>query len=124
MSKICKLALYLVTLLLVTFTQAESRQGWKTSGDPEIDKWFHDQMIPNGTQRCCDVSDGSFVEEDIRNGKYWIRWEKTQGAWIEVPDSAVIDNQPNKWGAPAVWWGFDEDASSIYIKCYIPGAKA
>ena len=127
MSRLCKLVLFLVLTLFATLGQANAKPGWTTSGDAEIDKWFHDQLVPGtgvGRQRCCDISDGAFVEEDVRNGHYWIRWEATKGVWMEVPPTAVIDNQPNKWGQPAVWWGFDEEGDVIYIKCYAPGAKS
>jgi len=100
-----------------------SRPGhWVSSGDPEMDQWFHDQRIPGSRERCCDVADGRFVEEDIRNGHYWIRSEETKGQWVPVPDGAII-NSSNKWGLPAVWWGGSDGTGELYIRCYAPGAK-
>jgi len=103
---------------------ANARPGQYTqSTNPEVGKWFHDQIMPGTTQRCCDISDGAFVEEDIRDGHYWVRWEKSKGRWIPVPDAVVI-NEPNKWGQAAVWWaGKDDGTDEIYVRCFVPGAR-
>jgi hypothetical protein len=92
--------------------------------DPDERNWFGDQKIPEGPNRgnsCCSQADGDYAEEDIRDGHYWARWALTKGAWIEVPDEAVI-RKPNLHGRAAVWWGGDTYNKTIYIRCFIAGA--
>ena len=40
-------------------------------------------------------ADGTYAEEDIRNGVYWTRFELTKGDWIPVPADVVIKD-PNR----------------------------
>jgi hypothetical protein len=40
-----------------------------TQYTPEQQQWLSEQRGNNGV-RCCDLSDGDFVEEDIREGHY------------------------------------------------------
>jgi len=95
--------------------------------------WLNNQKIPNGNEKgksCCSVSDASLVEEDIRNGRYWMRCPVDSPCpikeWTIVPEEAVI-TEPNRAGRPAVWW-----APAVYnngvpttppsIRCYAPGS--
>ncbi len=88
--------------------------------DPAIGKWFRDQKNPVTGVHCCSEADGEYAEEDIRDGRYWTRWPRGDGKWHEVPDAAVI-NDPNRNGAPVVWW-YPENGV-IMIRCFAPGPK-
>lgn len=95
--------------------------------DPKIRQWFQDQKSPQG-HPCCSIADGTFAEEDIRDGKYWVRFvaQTRDGEravdWMQVPDSAVI-LAPNFHGRPAVWYFWNEDDQSWSVRCFIAGAK-
>lgn len=110
--------------------------------DPAERAWFKAQKSPQTGVPCCDESDGTYAEEDLREGHYWTRfaWKRCtyQGAlvppstppwngmecedviadWMPVPDEVVIHN-PNRHGAPVVWWSVD--GAKPYIRCYAPG---
>lgn len=120
-------------LLLFAAIQANAREqypGQYAEVDPSTRQWFRDQKIP-GTQRlCCSESDGVYAEEDIREGHYWARFVAVQhndgapptevaSGWMQVPDAAVI-RDPNRHGAPVVWWGWQ---NGLFIRCFSPGAK-
>lgn len=99
--------------------------------DPAIGKWFRDQKVPGTSRSCCSEADGASAEEDIRQGKYWVRFTAKQyndgappieidSGWMQVPDEAVIDNEPNLNGGAIVWWGWQD---RLFIRCFVPGAK-
>lgn len=94
---------------------------WKHSQyTPGEQQFLQEQKVPGTNSSCCSIYDGSFAEEDIRNGHYWVRWGDNK-EWYPVPDEAVIQG-PNKFGRPAVWWGKGEEGET-YVRCFIPGAK-
>lgn len=110
-------------LLSVAASARTLYEGQWAQVDPDTRKWYNDQMVP-GTDppvRCCSNADGDQVEEDIRDGKYWIRGAKLP-RWTLVPDNTVLVG-PNKAGHPVVWLAGDVDSGTILIKCYAPGAK-
>jgi hypothetical protein len=85
------------------------------------DKWLRQQRSPSGAS-CCSENDADLVEEDIRNGKYWIRWREFD--WTLVPDDALLP-YPNPTGQPVVWWWpqWQKDGTlKPIIRCYSPGA--
>jgi hypothetical protein len=75
-------------------------------------------VVTNIGGLCCNEADGTYAEEDIRNGVYWTRFELTGGEWIAVPADVVIKD-PNRNGAPVAWWYFQE--GKLQIRCYAPG---
>jgi len=93
-------------------------------------KWLQKQRHPKTNVLCCNDADGEQVEEDIRNGRYWINSNHTRGIWMLVPDEVVI-REPNMHGRPVAWFRW-EGAGSIQtlprddlrpvIYCYVPGA--
>jgi hypothetical protein len=89
--------------------------------DPQVRKWFREQKSPKTGGYCCDESDGIYAEEDIRDGHYWTRFEKTNGNWIPVPDEVVIRDS-NRNGAPVAWWFYE--SGNLKIRCYAPGGGA
>jgi hypothetical protein len=53
--------------------------------DPQVRQWFREQKSPKTGGYCCNESDGTYAEEDIRDGHYWTRFEQSDGKWIPVP---------------------------------------
>ncbi len=92
--------------------------------DPQTRQWFRDQISPRTGVHCCDESDGVYAEEDIRDGHYWTRFPQSNGEWMQVPDEVVIKD-PNRNGAPVVWWYADIDHGQriVKIRCYAVGSK-
>ena len=71
--------------------------GQYNSVSPEVRQWFRSQKSPKTGGLCCNEADGTYAEEDIRNGVY----------------------DPNRNGAPVAWWYFQE--GKLQIRCYAPG---
>jgi hypothetical protein len=77
--------------LLVLCVPALARDnGQYNSVSPEVRQWFRSQKSPKTGGLCCNEADGTYAEEDIRNGVYWTRFELTGGEWIAVPADVVI----------------------------------
>jgi hypothetical protein len=115
------IGLILLVCFLVQYVSArETYPGQYAQVDPELRKWFRNQVSPATGTSCCSEADGTYVEEDIREGHYWIRFDKTEGKWMPVPDEIVI-HDPNRNGAPVVWWYYDSDQAMIGFRCYAPG---
>lgn len=114
--------------LLIVATKGHGREafpGQWAQADPELRKWFRNQTSPATGGNCCSEADGTYVEEDIRyddagKGHYWIKFDKTEGQWMPVPDEIVI-HDPNRNGAPVVWWFYDSDEARLGFRCYAPG---
>ena len=62
--------------LLVLCVPALARDnGQYNSVAPEVRQWFRAQKSPKTGGLCCNEADGTYAEEDIRNGVYWTRFE-------------------------------------------------
>jgi hypothetical protein len=112
------------------------RQWAQANGLSNTEKqWFRDQLVPGGAARgasCCSDADGTYAEEEIRNGRYWTRfqykkWDATisnyvdvSSDWMEVPPEVVLST--NHHGAPVVWWWIP--GGKLVIRCYAPGSGA
>lgn len=143
-----------LTFMLMAYDFVYAR--WRpeyAQNSPEIQRWFREQTVPpspaypSGGGYCCTDADGEAVEEDIRNGQYWVKaggtvyatdkktYEMGTGqelappdgmdkdGWVPVPDAVVI-KEPNKFGRPVVWWyrGINPDGTwKMSIRCYAPG---
>ena len=71
------------------------------------------------------------VEEDIRNGEYWIRSAKTmmfsrfnqlkdgKDGWVRVPADVII-KEPNLYGRPVAWYYLEN--AMLQIRCFSPGS--
>lgn len=97
--------------------------------DQEL-RWLQSAIDPVSKGSCCTYADGGFVEEEIRNGEYWIQCPLDSPCpfktWTRVPPERIIQ-QPNKLGRPSVWWfpatyqnGNLKDSEKV--RCYAPGA--
>jgi hypothetical protein len=103
--------------------------------DPAEREWFRSQRAPNSKIPCCNEADGAYAEEEIRGDHYWVRftWKflmngashDMQTDWVEVPEDVVIKD-PNRHGAPVVWWAWETgttlETAKVRIRCYAPGA--
>jgi hypothetical protein len=69
-------------------------------------------------EHCCDEADGTYIEEDVREGHYWVRWS-TVWQWQRVPDEVIIHGRV---GLPVVWWhaALEMLGISSYNKCLRP----
>jgi hypothetical protein len=86
------------------------------------DQWLRSQKHPKSGVSCCSENDADLVQEDIREGHYWIKWRHFD--WTRVPDEAVLPHS-NPNGQPVVWWVpvWGQDGSlTPKIYCYAPGA--
>lgn len=114
----------LVYLLLLTAALAAPHALARDPGGryrdaaPEIRDWFRSQKSPKTGGLCRNEADGTYAEEDIRDGIYWTRFGETRGTWIPVPPDVVI-HDPNRNGAPIAWWYYDK--GELTIRCYAPG---
>lgn len=92
--------------------------------DPRVRQWFQTRKVPGGPNAgmiCCNISDGVYAEEDIREGHYWTRFVTPAGpsGWLQVPDELVLpEGNPN--GVPVVWFWLD--SGHPVIRCFAPGA--
>lgn len=86
------------------------------------DAWLSSQVSPKTGGNCCDGRDGDYAEEKIEQGHYWVRCALESHCpikeWMVVPDDVII-REPNRNGAPAVWW-YWENGEPV-IRCFAPG---
>lgn len=110
----------LILALSIVGVVAQEHRGGHAQLDQKTQEWFGRQKIPGTQKSCCTMADGTYAEEDMRDGRYWTRFtaaDKVWG-WMIVPEEAVI-HDPNRNGAPAVWYSFQD--GSVEIRCYAPG---
>ena len=86
--------------------------------------WFRSQKVPAGPhagQSCCNEADGVYAEEDMRDGKFWVRFDAhgTAVDWMEVSSDVVL-SVPNLHGRAVVWYWWENGKARI--RCFIPGA--
>ena len=112
------IAIFSVALSTVALSKAGPEWA-QLNMSPQQKDWFKKQKVPGTGNLCCDDNDGQEVQEDIREGVYWILSAKTQGEWLPVPASAVI-TEPNKWGQPIAW--FWHENGKLKVRCFSPGA--
>lgn len=127
---------YLAVLYAPLFIGAahghDNHREWsqEAQNNPAIQRWWQDQRIPGGPQQgmnCCDEADGVFAEAEIRDDKWFVRFQIHNGVqvgWTEVPKEAVITT-PNMYGSAVVWYGArytNGNLIDIFVRCFIPGA--
>ena len=117
-----------IALLVLVASPAIARDnGRYAQVDPKIRQWFRNQLSPKTGGNCCNEADGVYAEEDIRGEHYWTRFPQSNGEWMQVPEDVVIKD-PNRNGAPVVWWYFERNPVSrereLKIRCYAVGGGA
>lgn len=110
---------------------ARDLDGKWAQSPPAVRKWLREQKQPGSGYLCCSEADGEQVDEEIRNGRYWINSKHTRGKWLLVPEDMVI-NSPNPHGRAIAWfrWVGDDGSTSTVprddlrpeVFCYAPGA--
>ena len=105
-------------LLLSSDALTHTEHEWAQLSPPQKD-WFNKQKVPGTGSLCCNSSDWQEVQEDIRNGIYFVLSEKTKGEWLPVPATAII-TEPNRWGQPVAW--FYHESGKPKVRCFSPGA--
>ncbi len=98
---------------------AFARDDGRYANDP-LKSWF--DQLASGRGLCCSFADGVSIQDvdwDTQDGHYRVR---LNGAWIDVPDSAVV-SEPNRFG-PAVVWPYLDSDGNTQIRCFLPGAGA
>jgi hypothetical protein len=122
------LAICLLTGIITPADAKEQYPGQYDSVDAPTRDWFKNQKSPKTGGLCCSEADGEMVEEDIRNGVYWIRSNKTidnakiyrlTTEWLEVPDEVVI-KEPNQFGRAVAWYVFQN--GRLQVRCFAPGS--
>src|SRR5258708_24053627 len=86
---------------------------------PELNGWF--DKLASGRGLCCSLTDGETVADpdwDSKDGHYRVRLD---GAWIDVPDDAVV-TVPNRAGRTMVWPIPMIEGDTIKIRCFMPGS--
>lgn len=107
------MVIVLVLLLTVHFAKAHDHNR------PELNDWFRGLKSNSGAW-CCDGADATRLDDvdwDTKGGHYRVR---INGAWIDVPDGAVI-NEPNRDGQTMVWPIYGPNGS-IGVRCFILGS--
>ncbi len=111
---------FLLLLLFSPLVMAKDNGQW-AQAPPNVRQWFQDQKVPGGPHKgfpCCSAADGEEVQEDIRDGQYWIKGGHFQD-WTMVPEAAIIWG-PNLHGQPIAWY-YHEDGIAR-VRCFAPGA--
>jgi hypothetical protein len=116
-------AVLVLGILVVLMAISWAHDGGQYAGmSPQLHAWF--DKLASGKGLCCSFADGvsiANVDWDTSgdHGGYRVR---LGGAWIAVPDDAVV-SQPNKFG-PAVVWPYQDGTGKMQIRCFLPGAGA
>ena len=114
-----------IALLMVVASPGIARDnGQFAQVDPETRQWFRSQKSPKTGAICCNEADGEYAEEAVRSGHYWTRFPESKGEWMQVPDDVIIKD-PNRHGAPVVWWYYEMNPENgkreLKIRCYAVG---
>jgi hypothetical protein len=109
-----------LSLCLVTFLNGDvtARDLDGRYSNSPLKPWFDHLASRRGL--CCSMADGETVSDpdwDSKDGHYRVRLE---GAWIDVPDDAVI-TEPNLFGRTMVW-PVRYEGNGVMIRCFMPGS--
>ena len=108
-------ALLALIVGLLLLAPAGARDDGRYADSP-LKSWF--DQLASGKGLCCSFADGKSIADvdwDTKDKHYRVRLD---GAWIDVPDDAVI-TEPNRFGQ-AVVWPYQEDGKTL-IRCFMPG---
>lgn len=112
--------LWMTMVAVVSLALAKDVNGKWAQVTPKMKEWFQKQRNPTTKVSCCNEADGDQVDEEIREGRYWIASDKTGGHWMIVPHDVII-NEPNLYGRPVAWFRGGYDTAPLSIYCYAPG---
>lgn len=112
------LPLGLVALVSIAAAQlAQARDPDGRYANSPLKEWF--DGLRSGKGPCCSDADGSAVSDvdwESKDGHYRVRLD---GAWIDVPDEAVV-TEPNRVGRAMVWP--IKSYMGVTIRCFMPGS--
>lgn len=119
---------FAVLMLIAVWGSLQGQPAYARDGDDHgnhgpLKAWFDQLASKKGL--CCSFADGVIVKSvdwDTQTGDdgqihYRVFLD---GAWVVVPDSAVI-TEPNRFG-DAVVWPFKDSVGANQIRCFMPGA--
>ena len=108
----------LVAVLALLAAELVSARDGRYANSP-LKPWF--DSLTSGRGLCCSNADGVAVSDpdwESKDGHFRVRLE---GAWIDVPDDAVI-KEPNRAGRTMVWPV--KSALGTSIRCFLPGSMS
>jgi hypothetical protein len=115
--------IFAILALGLALSGAHARDLDNRYANSPLKPWFDHLASQRGL--CCSMADGETVSDpdwESKDGHYRVRLE---GAWIDVPDDAVI-TEPNLSGHTMVWpvrkQGWPYHPPVIEIRCFMPGS--
>ncbi len=107
----------------------------------ELNDWFKG-LKSSGHGMCCDGSDAMHLDNvdwntQIKEGSHFrVKVPKDSAGfaaamrgddpgdlvWVDVPDDAVITDEPNKAGMTLVWPTYYSIMGEVMIRCFMPGS--
>lgn len=121
--------LLLVVLFVCAATSALTRdRGQYAQSDPDTKRWFNGLGNQRGGS-CCSDADGFKIDDpnwqqvgegEIGDGDAVHYRVRIDGAWIDVPDWAVVKGG-NRVGYAIVWPVGGGDGVPVRIRCFLPG---
>ena len=84
----------------------------------DIKAWI-EKLTDNLGVPCCAIADGAVPDVWEMNASHYR--VKIYGAWLDVPDYAVVKG-PNFLGHSIVW--VDSSEETMTVRCFIPGPQA
>jgi hypothetical protein len=114
-----------ITLVLACKTSHATTSHARDNGQfgevsADVKKWVEGLTDDRG-RGCCATADGfrpDEVEWDMADNSYRVM---ISGAWVKVPDGAVI-KEANKIGHAMVWYFVFDGV--VTIRCFLPGSGA
>lgn len=83
-----------------------------------------DKLTNQTNNVCCFNYDGQRLEDpdwDTNKTAEYPYKVKREGAWVEVPDWAVV-TMKNQDGIARVWWNVASDDTGNFVRCFLPGS--
>lgn len=108
-------ALIAFSVILITAPSQAGDHGQYRHISHDITTWIENLTDAKGVP-CCSGADGMVPSAWVIGPRHYR--VKIQGAWLDVPDRAVI-KAPNRLGHPVVWIG--DDGEAVTVRCFLPG---
>ncbi len=87
--------------------------------DPAFAHWFELLRRPDGGGSCCSITSDCRVTEFRRRGDHY--QALYAGAWIDVPESAILHRRDNPLGR-AVLCAMNS-GRAVHVFCFVPGTE-